>query len=60
MQALAEFAEITYGTAADMSVLIRAGPDFEHTFKVKKDNALVLQRVEVGQRLLDEISVSFV
>ncbi|XP_057300499.1 alpha-2-macroglobulin-like protein 1 isoform X4 [Hydractinia symbiolongicarpus] len=46
MQALAEFAEITYGTAADMSVLIRAGPDFEHTFKVNKENALVLQRVE--------------
>jgi len=46
MQALAEFASLTFSSNANMEVQMSAENDFQHAFSINDDNKIVLQRVE--------------
>ena len=48
MQALAEFAGLTFSANSNMDVKINAGQDFEYDFNINDQNKIVLQRVEVS------------
>ena len=46
MQALAEFADITYGSSMNMKINVDDGTE-KHAFDITSKNNLVLQQVEV-------------
>ena len=48
MQALAEFAALTYSSNSNMDVKISAGKSFEYDFNINDGNKIVLQRIEVS------------
>ena len=47
MQSLADFADLSYGSAIDMQIKMDDGTD-ENLFKITSKNNLVLQQVEVS------------
>lgn len=47
MQALAEFAELSFSSGTEIKVKVNAD-GFDHEFDINANNKLVLQRVEVS------------
>lgn len=47
MQSLADFADLSYGSAMNMQIKMDDGTD-QNVFKITSKNNLVLQQVEVG------------
>lgn len=47
LEALAKYATVMSVKKTDLSVLVTAGPDVDHVFKMNDDNRMVLSRVSV-------------